>query len=66
MTEKLAYTIAEACSAASIGRTSLYHAIKNGHLQAIKSGRRTLILSGELRRWLDTLPKLPQSASEAA
>jgi excisionase family DNA binding protein len=66
MCEKLAYTVAEACSAASIGRTSLYQAIKDGRLQAIKQGRRTLILSEELRRWLDSLPKLPNPASEAA
>jgi len=62
MTDKLAYTIAEACSAASIGRTSLYNAIKNGRLSAIKSGRRTLILREELRRWLDSLPQLGRSA----
>jgi len=62
MDAKLAYTVAEACSAASIGRTSLYQAIKDGQLRAIKSGRRTLILQAELRRWLDSLPQLVRSA----
>jgi excisionase family DNA binding protein len=58
MTEKFAYTVAEACSAASIGRTSLYQAIKDGALRAIKRGRRTLILRDDLCRWLDALPKV--------
>jgi putative DNA methylase len=41
--EQLALTVAEACAAARIGRTTLYEAIKNGDLVAAKYGRKTLI-----------------------
>jgi excisionase family DNA binding protein len=53
-----AYSIAEACAVARAGRTSIYQAIKSGELIARKRGRRTLILSDDLRRWLDKLPAL--------
>jgi excisionase family DNA binding protein len=52
----LAYSIAEACEIAGIGRTSIYEAINSGELIARKNGRRTVILSDDLRRWLQSLP----------
>ena len=52
----LAYTIAEACAIARRGRTSLYKAIRNSELRAIKCGRGTLILPADLRRWLKSIP----------
>jgi excisionase family DNA binding protein len=51
-------TIAEACAAARIGRTSLYREVKAGKLRAIKRGRRTLILLTDLRRWLQSSPAI--------
>jgi excisionase family DNA binding protein len=56
MNSPLAYSIAEACAAARAGRTAVYEAIKDGVLIARKRGRRTIILSDDLRRWLDRLP----------
>jgi excisionase family DNA binding protein len=56
--EQLALTIAEACVAASIGRTVLYREISDGRLRAIKRGRRTLILRADLHRWLESLPEM--------
>jgi excisionase family DNA binding protein len=56
MNSPLAYSIAEACAAARAGRTAVYQAIKDGELIARKRGRRTIILSDDLRRWLDRLP----------
>lgn len=56
--EPFAYTIAEVCQLARAGRTSVYEAINKGELRAVKRGRRTLVLAGDLRHWLDALPAL--------
>ena len=52
----LAYSIAETCAVARVGRTSIYEAINRGELIARKRGRRTVILADDLRRWLESLP----------
>jgi excisionase family DNA binding protein len=54
--QQLAYTIAQACQAASLGRTTLFAAIKNGDLTARKYGSRTIILRDDLARFLENLP----------
>lgn len=56
--EQLALTVAEACAAARIGRTTLYEAIKRGDLVAAKYGRKTLIRVDDLRSWLASLPTI--------
>jgi excisionase family DNA binding protein len=58
MTEPLALTIQQAALAAAASRTTVYAALKAGHLRAVKRGRRTLILQADLRSWLDRLPEL--------
>lgn len=52
----LAHTIQSAARKATIGRTTLYNAIRSGELRARKIGRRTVILEHDLARWLSTLP----------
>lgn len=58
MNTPLAYSVAEACSVARAGRTALYEALRTGELRAVKRGRRTLILTDDLRRWLESLPPM--------
>jgi excisionase family DNA binding protein len=68
MTKQLAYTIAEACAAARIGKTAIYAFIKSGALKAVKCGRRTLIPADELERFIANLPQLhgEQASKRAA
>lgn len=44
----LAYSVNEACRLSSIGKTCLYRLIAEGHLEARKIGRRTIIPSSSL------------------
>lgn len=65
MQTPLAYSIPEACASSRIGRTTLYQAIRTGELRAVKRGRRTLILAGDLQSWITNLPAVPLSACGA-
>ena len=53
---KLAYRVAEACSAIGIKRSKLYELIKAGELAIRKADGCTLILRAELERYLGSLP----------
>lgn len=54
--EKLTYTLKQASAALGIGMTTLYKAISEGRLAAIKLGNRTLIPADGLRGWMASLP----------
>jgi excisionase family DNA binding protein len=51
-------TLAEASVVSGIGRTKLYEAIADGLLTARKYGSRTIVLRGELQRFLKSLPEV--------
>lgn len=56
--EKLTYTLKDATAAIGIGRTTLYKAISDGRLKAVKFGRRTLITADILRELMAELPRI--------
>jgi len=49
---KLAYGIADAVQATSVGRSKIYEEIKAGRLKTFKIGTRTLITPENLSAWL--------------
>jgi hypothetical protein len=58
---KLAYSMAELCEMAGVGRSYLYEEVKAGHLVVTKAGRRSIVLHGDAVAWLAKLPKLAAS-----
>jgi excisionase family DNA binding protein len=53
--EKLAHSIQRAANRLDCGRTTIYGLIRNGQLQAVKLGSRTLVLESSLQRLLSKL-----------
>lgn len=51
--EPIAASVSEAAKALSLGRTSIYALIREGRLETVKLGRRTLIKVVSIRRLLD-------------
>ena len=60
--QKMALTIDEVVHRSGLGRDTVYKAIRCGHLEAKKYGRRTLIQTEALRPFLDRLPSLELAA----
>jgi excisionase family DNA binding protein len=54
--DQLVVSVAEACAAARISRTTVYELIRSGELTAIKIGRSTRIRASDLRDWIEKLP----------
>jgi excisionase family DNA binding protein len=54
-------TVRQAVDVSGIGRTTLYALIRDGHLDARKVGRRTLIPGGPLDQMLNDLPSARRS-----
>lgn len=49
----LAYTIAEAAKASTLGKTRIYELIREGRLQARKIGKRNIIPATSLRALIE-------------
>jgi excisionase family DNA binding protein len=54
---KAAYAVGEALDLLSIGRTSLYAAVKRGDLKRVKFGRKTLFYAADLAAFLTKLSR---------
>lgn len=57
MVEVLAYTITTASEAIGVHPNTIYSLVRQGKLDARKSGARTLIPTSPLRSYIDNLPK---------
>ena len=53
---RLAFSVDEAATRVGVCRDRIYSAIKDGRLDAKKMGRRTLVTSDALQRFIDELP----------
>lgn len=54
---KIAYSVAEVLEIAGCSNGFLYEEINAGKLRAVKRGRRTLILAGDLEAWINSWPE---------
>lgn len=54
---KIAYTLPEAVQMTGISRTFFYKLFQEGKIRPRKSGRRTLILTEDLDRFISGLPE---------
>ena len=52
--QPIAASINDTAKALSLGRTSIYALIRDGRLEAVKMGRRTLIKVDSIRRLLES------------
>ena len=57
---KAAYAVGETLDLLSIGRTSLYAAVKRGDLKRVKFGKKTLFYAADLVSFLTRLKRLSE------
>lgn len=56
---RLGYSVDEFCEAFGMGRTLFYKMKKEGKIQVVKAGRRTLIPVAEMTAWLNRCASQP-------
>lgn len=54
--DKKFYTVKEVINLCSIGKTSVYNAINNNKIKAVKFGSKTLICADSLESFVNNLP----------
>lgn len=59
---RLLHPIADAGEILGVSRSTLYSLIKNGEIETVKIGSRTLIAHDELERYVQTLARQKVSA----
>lgn len=59
--QRLAFSIDDACNALSLSRPTLYRLMAAGAIPYRQCGGRRLILAADLQRWLDSLPEGSQA-----
>jgi len=64
-TVPFAISVSEAARMVGLGRTSLYAAIAAGKLKTRKAGRRTLVETAELQKFVESLPESGASHNAA-
>jgi excisionase family DNA binding protein len=62
---KAAYAVGETLDLLSIGRSSLYAAVKRGELRRVKFGKRTLFYATDLAMFLTRLRRLSEVNADA-
>lgn len=56
--EKLTYTVKQTAAALGVGQTTVWKAVADGKLSAMKLGSRTLIPAESLRAWIASMPRV--------
>ena len=63
---KAAYGVGETLDLLSIGRTSLYAAVKRGDLKCVKFGKKTLFYAADLASFLTRLRRMSEAKASHA
>ena len=62
MQQKIAYSVNDLVQSGIGCRSRIHQLIRDGKLIAHKNGSRTIVLDEDLRRYLDSLPKVAETA----
>ncbi|MFC5358240.1 helix-turn-helix domain-containing protein [Azospirillum himalayense] len=58
-TNQIALSVAEAKSKIGVGTTKFYELLNEGKIEAVKVGRKTLVLTESLEKYVANLPRRP-------
>ena len=62
ISDRAAFSVAEVIARTGLGRDKVYRLIRDGQLVARKVGRRTLVVSSDLEKFLTSLPVIGRAA----